>query len=125
MKTINRATSAVLAAVSAPALPLAAKTLPLTIFLPEYYATKVGVNLAVVGIVFTLVRLADLIFDPLVGNLIDRTTASDRAIGPIGDIRRGPAGSRKISAVDPACGKVRRGVPRRVLRGSGAWSGSN
>ena len=82
MQKVERARNTVLAAVSAPALPLAAMTLPLTIFLPQYYATKVGVNLAVVGIVFTVVRLADLIFDPMVGNLIDRTVTRFGAYKP-------------------------------------------
>jgi len=52
---------------------MATITLPLTIFLPAFYATTVGINLAVVGLVFTVVRLADLVFDPLVGGLMDRT----------------------------------------------------
>lgn len=54
-------------------MPLAAMTLPLTIYLPAFYATTIGINLAIVGIIFSVVRLADLIFDPLVGGLIDRT----------------------------------------------------
>lgn len=63
----------VLAALGAPALPMAAMTLPLTIFLPAFYASVVGINLAVVGIVFTVVRIADLFFDPFIGGLMDRT----------------------------------------------------
>jgi len=68
-----RASASTLAALAAPALPMATITLPLTIFLPAFYATTVGINLAVVGLVFTVVRLADLVFDPLVGGLMDRT----------------------------------------------------
>ena len=71
----TKAGSLTLAAVAAPAMPLAAMTLPLTIFLPEYYATHIGMNLSLVGILFTIVRIADLFFDPLVGNLIDRTSS--------------------------------------------------
>jgi len=52
---------------------MAAMTLPLTIFLPAFYATVIGLNLAVVGIIFTIVRTADLFFDPFVGGLMDRT----------------------------------------------------
>jgi Na+/melibiose symporter-like transporter len=48
-------------------------TLPLIIFLPEYYANALGMNMALVGLLFTIVRLADLVFDPLVGSLMDRT----------------------------------------------------
>src|ERR1700722_13456270 len=62
-----------MAALASPALPMAAMTLPLTIFLPAFYATTIAINLAVVGIVFTVVRLADLIFDPLIGGFMDRT----------------------------------------------------
>jgi Na+/melibiose symporter-like transporter len=52
---------------------MATMTLPLTIFLPAFYAATIGINLAVVGVVFTVVRLADLVFDPLVGGLMDCT----------------------------------------------------
>ena len=62
-----------LAALAAPALPMAALTLPLIIYLPEYYANALGMNLTLVGLIFTVVRLADLVFDPLVGGLMDRT----------------------------------------------------
>jgi Na+/melibiose symporter-like transporter len=62
-----------MAALASPALPMAAMTLPLTIFLPAFYATTIAINLAVVGIVFTVVRLADLVFDPLIGGFMDRT----------------------------------------------------
>ena len=48
-------------------------TLPLTIFLPAFYASVIGLDLALVGIVFTVVRIADLFFDPFVGGLMDRT----------------------------------------------------
>ena len=52
---------------------MAAMTLPLTIFLPAFYATIIGLDLALVGILFTIVRIADLFFDPFVGGLMDRT----------------------------------------------------
>ena len=52
---------------------MAAMTLPLTIFLPAFYASVIGLDLALVGIVFTVVRIADLFFDPFVGGLMDRT----------------------------------------------------
>lgn len=63
----------ILAALAGPALPMASMTLPLTIFLPAFYAGVIGLNLAVVGIIFTIVRTADLFFDPFVGGLMDRT----------------------------------------------------
>ncbi len=63
----------ILAALAGPALPMASMTLPLTIFLPAFYATVIGLNLALVGILFTIVRTADLFFDPFIGGLMDRT----------------------------------------------------
>src|SRR3546814_8118742 len=62
-----------LASLAAPALPMAALTLPLIIYLPEFYANALGLDLAVVGLIFTIVRLADLFFDPFVGGLMDRS----------------------------------------------------
>ena len=62
-----------LAALAMPALPMSALALPMIIFLPEFYAHTLGLNLAVVGFIFTVVRLADLLFDPFVGGLMDRT----------------------------------------------------
>lgn len=62
-----------LAALAAPALPMAALTLPLIIYLPEYYANALGLDMVLVGMLFTLIRLADLVFDPVIGGLMDRT----------------------------------------------------
>jgi Na+/melibiose symporter-like transporter len=62
-----------IAALAAPAMPMAALTLPLIIYLPEYYAHTLGLNLALVGVIFTFVRLGDLVFDPFIGGLMDRT----------------------------------------------------
>lgn len=69
----RRVSNRLLAALAAPALPMAALTLPLIIYLPEFYANALGIDLAVVGLIFTVVRLADLVFDPFVGGLMDRT----------------------------------------------------
>lgn len=70
---VPRQKASVLAALASPALPMASLVLPVTIFIPAFYATVIGINLALVGIIFTVVRVADLIFDPLVGGLMDRT----------------------------------------------------
>lgn len=67
-----------LAALAAPALPMSALTLPMIIFLPEFYAHTLGLNLALVGFIFTFVRLGDLVFDPFVGGLMDRTRTRTR-----------------------------------------------
>ncbi len=72
-RTAKRPSHFLLAALAMPALPMSALSLPMIIFLPEFYAHTLGLNLAVVGFIFTVVRLADLAFDPFVGGLMDRT----------------------------------------------------
>ena len=62
----------VLLSYAAPALPLAILGLPLGVFLPAFWAGPMGLRLATVGAVLTLVRLLDVVFDPFVGRLSDR-----------------------------------------------------
>lgn len=62
-----------LAAFSSPAIPLAALLLPVTVYLPDYYATHLGVDLAVLAFVFMAVRLFDLWSDPALGFAMDKT----------------------------------------------------
>jgi len=65
-----------LAAFAAAALPAAALQLPLSVYLPNYYASHLGVNLALVGATFSAVRLIDIFFDPAIGVAIDATRTS-------------------------------------------------
>jgi Na+/melibiose symporter-like transporter len=58
-----------------PAIPLAFLGLPLYVHLPAHYAELPGIGLATVGVVLLLARLVDLVTDPLVGLLADRTRA--------------------------------------------------
>lgn len=58
---------------SLPQLPIAALGLALGVYLPRYYASELGVGLAVVGAAFTIVRLIDIVFDPMIGLVMDRT----------------------------------------------------
>ena len=60
-----------LAATAAPSVPLAALTLPLSIYLPTYYAQVLGYDLASVAAAFTLVRLLDIALDPILGSMMD------------------------------------------------------
>ncbi|HYD37067.1 MAG TPA: MFS transporter [Allosphingosinicella sp.] len=62
-----------LTAFAAPGLPIAAVGLPMIVYLPPYYAGTLGLDLAVVGFVFFLVRVIDLPLDPLLGHWMDRT----------------------------------------------------
>ncbi|HRY23180.1 MAG: MFS transporter [Geminicoccaceae bacterium] len=55
------------------ALPLAALNLPFYVYLPTFYVTELGLDLATVGAVLLAARLLDVVTDPLVGTLGDRT----------------------------------------------------
>jgi Na+/melibiose symporter-like transporter len=53
--------------------PLAMAALPLFVQLPAYYATHLGMALAPLGGVLFAARLIDMLQDPLLGHLLDRT----------------------------------------------------
>jgi Na+/melibiose symporter-like transporter len=56
-----------------PSFSLAALGMPIVVHLPNFYASKeVGLNLAAVGAIFGLMRMLDLIIDPLAGYMSDR-----------------------------------------------------
>lgn len=56
-----------------PSVGLAGLSLPLLVYLPNFYATSAGLPLATVGLCFLVVRLLDIAFDPLVGAAMDRS----------------------------------------------------
>jgi GPH family glycoside/pentoside/hexuronide:cation symporter len=58
---------------AAPALPLGMLGLPLLVILPNFWAQTMGMKLATVGLVLTLVRGLDAVFDPTIGRLSDLT----------------------------------------------------
>ena len=62
-----------LAAYGLPALPLSIVGLPLNVYLPSLYTAGLGLSLSTVGLVLLAVRLGDVVTDPLVGALSDRT----------------------------------------------------
>lgn len=62
-----------LAAFAAPCLPIAANGLPVVVYLPPYYASTLGLDLAVVGFIFFFVRFVDVPLDPIIGHMVDRT----------------------------------------------------
>jgi Na+/melibiose symporter-like transporter len=45
----------------------------LAVYLPNYYARRLGLSLAAVGIAFTVVRVLDILLDPALGVLMDAT----------------------------------------------------
>lgn len=60
-----------LLAYGAYALPLSFLALPLYILLPDHYARTTGLGLAVIGAMLLLTRLADALWDPVLGRMID------------------------------------------------------
>jgi glycoside/pentoside/hexuronide:cation symporter, GPH family len=62
-----------LVAFALPGLPIGALAAALSVYLPKYYASHLGLSLAAVGIAFMAVRLGDMLFDPFIGVLMDRT----------------------------------------------------
>lgn len=61
-----------LIAFSAPAVPISALGLPLSVYLPPFYAAYVGLDLATVGLVFMAARFWDMFTDPILGIVGDR-----------------------------------------------------
>ena len=63
----------VIAAYVLPSFPLAALGMPIVVHLPNFYASKeVGIRLAVVGAIFGLMRILDILIDPIAGYVSDR-----------------------------------------------------
>ncbi|MCF8505721.1 MAG: MFS transporter [Caulobacter sp.] len=62
-----------LLAFATPTIPLAAMLMPVTAYLPNYYAQDLKVDLADLAWAFMVVRFFDLWFDPALGLLMDRT----------------------------------------------------
>jgi len=62
-----------LLAFSTAAIPVAALSTPLSVYLPHYYASHLGLSLATVGNAFAAVRLIDILFDPAIGVAVNGT----------------------------------------------------
>jgi GPH family glycoside/pentoside/hexuronide:cation symporter len=54
-------------------ITIAGAGLPLALFVPQLYATHYGLSLAAIGLVFLIGRFWDVVSDPIVGMLSDRT----------------------------------------------------
>lgn len=52
-------------------IPVGAVSLPLSVFLAPFYAEQMGLGAAMTGLVFMLLRVWDLVTDPVMGWLID------------------------------------------------------
>jgi len=53
-------------------MPIAALGLPISLYLPQFYASDMGLGLGAVGTVFMLARIWDVITDPMIGIVSDR-----------------------------------------------------
>jgi len=56
-----------------PSIPISALGLPLVVTIPPFYVTQHGVPQELVALIVMAVRLADIVLDPFIGNLSDRT----------------------------------------------------
>lgn len=64
-----------LAAFALPCIPVSAMLMPVSVYLPNYYAKELGVGLGVLATVFAVIRFFDLALDPTLGFLIDKTNS--------------------------------------------------
>lgn len=56
-----------------PAIPLAALGMPIVVHLPQFYASKaIGLSLSATGVIFFVMRLLDIVIDPVTGYWSDR-----------------------------------------------------
>lgn len=58
---------------ASPEMPLIGLMMPVVVFLPPLYATYVGIPLETVGLAFLIARLWDVITDPVLGMVADRS----------------------------------------------------
>lgn len=58
---------------SLPAVPLAVLLIPMNALLAPFYAAEVGLSLAATGVILLFARVTDVVTDPMIGALTDRT----------------------------------------------------
>lgn len=56
-------------------LPLMMALFPVLVFIPKYYSGNLGISLVLIGNIILFTRILDVITDPLVGYLSDRTNS--------------------------------------------------
>jgi GPH family glycoside/pentoside/hexuronide:cation symporter len=69
----KRLTKWQLAAYGQLVVPLAVIGLPVAVYIPPFYSSTLGLDLAAVGFILMLARISDVVTDPLIGRLSDRT----------------------------------------------------
>ncbi|HEY4943057.1 MAG TPA: MFS transporter [Rhizomicrobium sp.] len=73
LPTTSKLPARILAPFALASMPVAALGLPLSVYLPNYYASHLGISLSSVGLAFGIVRLIDIAFDPAIGIAINAT----------------------------------------------------
>ena len=68
---VSKLPARVLAPFSTASMPVAALGIPLTVYLPNYFASHIGLSLGAVGLAFGIVRFLDIILDPMIGIAIN------------------------------------------------------
>ena len=96
-------------AFSSTAVPLAVLGLALGVFLPRYFAGHIGISLVAVGAAFTIVRLIDIAFDPMIGALMDRTRT------PIGRYRPWVIAGAPVMMLGAYKLSIRRPAPAKAI----------
>ena len=69
---MQKLTKPILLSYASLAVPLAALGLPLTVYLPPFYESSVGLSVGTVGIIFMVARFWDIFTDPVMGIVVDR-----------------------------------------------------
>jgi glycoside/pentoside/hexuronide:cation symporter, GPH family len=77
---IDRLRTGTLLRYAALAVPLAFVGLPIYVHIPKFYGQTRGMDLALLGAILLIVRLADCFLDPLIGWLRDRYPSARRAM---------------------------------------------
>lgn len=80
MKTLSKK---ILLQYSLLSIPLAIIGLPLYIYLPTFYVSDVGLDVAVVGIILFIARLTDVFTDPFFGYLSDKSVQRFQSRKPL------------------------------------------
>ncbi len=70
-KDTSRLPNGVLAMFASASMPVTALVIPLTVYLPNYFASHIGLSLGAVGLAFSIVRFIDIGFDPIIGIAIN------------------------------------------------------
>ncbi|WP_181160130.1 MFS transporter [Sandaracinobacter neustonicus] len=100
-----------------PGIPVAALGVPLVIYLPPHYAGTLGLPLTTVGLIFAIVRMVDIPFDPLLGALMDRTRSRIGQFRPwlLGGALLLSLGTWLMFMAEPGVGAIRTAVALFIL----------